>query len=589
MSGLASGLDWTNIINEMVTIEQAPETQMNQQRTTLQTQEAAYKTLGTDLTTLQGDIKTLSDPSFFDSRVVNVANPGLASATAAQGTPLGSYTFKISQLATDASWHGAAATPQPLSSTDDVSGVTLAGAGFANPVTAGTFTVNGQQVTIATSDTLQSVFDKIATATGNAVTASYSSSTDEITLNSSSPIVLGNATDTSNFLQVTQLYNNGSDSVSSASALGGVNLNAALSSSNLAPPVTDDGTGNGQFLINGVAINYNASTDSINDVLQRINDSAAGVTATFDAVNNQFQLTNKTTGDVGISLQDVAGKGNFLAATGLSSGSLTRGNNLQYSINGGGTLTSLSNTVDSTSSGIAGLSVTALGTGTTTVAVQSDTTTIANAIGSFVSDYNAAESYISSQTATTTNADGSVTPGALTGDMAIEGIATQLRQLTTATVSGLSGSVQTINDIGISSNGSDNSLANDSSLLTAALTTNLGDIKTLFTDPTNGLTTTLGNYLTTTTSSNGVLSTKETSLNNQATDITNSITALQQQISQNETRLQNEFTAMETAISTINTQKQYLTDFFSSSTSTTALATGSSSASSSASSSSTSG
>ena len=38
-------------------------------------------------------------------------------------------------------------------------------------VTAGTFTINGAQINIATTDTLQDVFDHIASATGNAVTA----------------------------------------------------------------------------------------------------------------------------------------------------------------------------------------------------------------------------------------------------------------------------------------------------------------------------------------------------------------------------------------------------------------------------------
>ena len=151
------------------------------------------------------------------------------------------------------------------------------------------------------------------------------------------------------------------DTVTSASAVGGINLDKLLSSSNLATPINDGGGGNGEFLINGVAIDFNASTDTINSVLQAINDSAAGVTATFDASNNQFQLTNTTTGNVGISLQDVTG--NFLAATGLSGGSLQPGTNLQYSVNGGGTLTSQSNTIDSSSSGITGLSVTALGAG----------------------------------------------------------------------------------------------------------------------------------------------------------------------------------------------------------------------------------
>ena len=108
-------------------------------------------------------------------------------------------------------------------------------------------------------------------------------------------------------------------------------------------------------------INYNASTDSITDVLQRINNSAAGVTATYDSLHNCFELTDTAAGDVGISLQDVAGHGNFLAATGLSGGTLVAGNNLEYSINNGGSLTSQTNTIDAGSSGITGLSITALG------------------------------------------------------------------------------------------------------------------------------------------------------------------------------------------------------------------------------------
>jgi flagellar hook-associated protein 2 len=345
-------------------------------------------------------------------------------------------------------------------------------------------------------------------------------------------------------------------------------LHHALSSSTLSAPINDGGGGAGQFLINGVTINFDASTDTINTVLQKINDSAAGVTATYDAANNQFQLTNTTTGDVGISLRDVTG--NFLQATGLSGGSLQRGNNLQYSVNGGGTLTSQSNTVDSRSSGIAGLSVTALGLGTTAISVQSDTTTIANAINSFVTDYNAVQNYMSSQMASTTATDGTVTPGTLTGDMDAEGIATQLRHLTDAAPPGQSAGAEDLNDLGVASNGTDNTLKLDSTALNTALGSHLQAIQKLFTDPTNGLATTLNSYLTNTTGSNGLLATKEASFTRQSKDIGTSITNLQQKISQDEANLQNEFVNMETAINTINTQKQYLTDFFNEPVSTSA-------------------
>ncbi len=568
LSGLASGMDWTSIINEMVSIQEAPETLMKAQQTTLAAQKASYTTIGTDLATLQTDVATLMDPTFFSSRTASAANALVASATAATGTPLGSYLFKITQLAAAASWQGAAAAVNPLSTTSSLAGVTVGNAGFATPLTAGTFTVNGKQITIATTDTLQSVLTQINTDTG--LTASYNPATDEITLSGASPIVLGNAKDTSNFLQVAQLYNNGGGTITSASPLGGINLENVLSSSNLATAINDGGSGNGQFLINGVAIDFNASTDTINSVLQKINDSTAGVTATYDASNKQFQLTNTTTGDVGMTLQDVTG--NFLAATGLSAGALQRGTNLQYSVNGGGTLTSESNTINSSTSGITGLSVTALAVGSTAVTVQSDTATIATAITSFATDYNAVQNYISTQTAATASSTGTVTAGTLTGDMNVEGLATELRQLTDA-APGTVGNAPDLNALGVASNGKDNTLAVNSTTLDAALAGNLGAVQQLFTDPTHGLATTLNKYLNNTTGLKGVLATQEASFTQQSKDIGASITALQSRITQNETTLQNEFVAMETAINTINAQKQYLTDFFNEPVSTSAAPT----------------
>ena len=583
LSGLASGIDWTNIVNELLTVEAAPETQMNTNISTDQAKSSAYSAIGTTLTTLGKDLTSLSDPSFFDSRTTSVADSSIASATAAEGTPLGNYTFDVIKLASDAVQQGKNAIAAPLNTTNGVSS-----AGFATPVTAGTFTVNGQTITIAATDTLQSVFAQINAKTGT-VSGSYDAQTDEITLSSTgtTPIVLGSATDTSNFLQSAELYNNNSETVTSASGLGGVDLNASMSSANLATPLSDGGSGAGEFMINGVQINFNASTDSVNDVLQRINDSQAGVTATYDSVNDRFELTNKTTGDVGISLQYVSGAGNFLAATGLSSsggGTLQHGTNLQYSINNGGTLTSQSNTIDATSAGVAGLSVTALGLGSTTISVNSDTSTISSTISSFVTDYNAVQTYISGQIKPSTDSSGNVTPGTLTGDLDAEGIADQLRQMVGNAPTGLSGGIQTLNDIGIVSNGTDNTLSLDTSTLNSALASNLASVKQLFTSSTNGIATTLNTYVTATNASNGMLANDENNMTTEITGINSSITALKQRISNDQTMLTNEFVAMETAINSINTQKQYLNDYFggsSSSSQSAPVAAGSSSSSSS--------
>jgi len=71
----------------------------------------------------------------------------------------------------------------------------------------------------------------------------------------------------------------------------------------------------GSFSINGTSIDVNAS-DSINTVLERINQSDAGVTATFDAATETVLLTQETPGSAsGINLaNDTSG---FLAAVKL--------------------------------------------------------------------------------------------------------------------------------------------------------------------------------------------------------------------------------------------------------------------------------
>jgi flagellar hook-associated protein 2 len=566
LSGLASGIDWTSIVNEMLTVEAAPETQMNTEETTDQQENSGFQTIGTDLTALKSDITTLTNPGFFTSRTTTSSNSSVATATAATGTAMGTYAFDVSHLATDSVQVGATAS-SALAPTGNVSGVTLSSAGFATPVTAGTFTVDNQTVTITTSESLQDVFTAISTATSGAVTASYNptsdtSNPDTITLSSSSPITLGSDTDTSNFLQVAQLYANGTGAVTSTNSLGGVDLSDTLNQANFSQPLNI--TGAGEFTINGVAINYNASTTTVNQLMAAINSSSAGVTATYDAADNRFELTNTSTGDVGMTLQDVTG--NFLAASGLSSGTLHSGSNLQYTINGSGTQTSTSNTVDGGTSGITGLSITATGEGLTNITVGSDTSTISSAISQFVSDYNTVQNYISSQTQTATSSTGTVTPGLFTGNMDVENIAFSLRQ--TMDASPGSSLVQNLNSLGILSNGQDNTLSlSDTSTLNAALTNNLSAVASLFTDPTTGIATTLNTYVNSLTSPNGVLATDEKNMTSEATTIGNSIKTLQAKITSDQTTLTNEFAAMETAIESINTDKQTLNDFFSASSS----------------------
>ncbi len=561
LSGLASGFDWKTLVDQLADVERAPQARLLNEQDLLQQRNNAYGSIKTELGILQSRVDTLKDATFFDSRTVQSSDSKIATATVSNGTGNGAYLLNIIQLATAAKRTGTGNAGNALSATADVSALTLADAGFATAVSAGTFSVNGKQVTIATTDTLQQVFDKLTTATNNEVTAAYDPVQDRITLSSSGEILLGSATDTSNFLQTAKLFNNGTGSITSGAALGGVRLNTSLAASNLATAVTDGGSGAGEFKLNGVAISYNASTDSVAAILTRINNSSAGVIAGYDSINDRFVLTSKAAGDMNIAMEDVTG--NFLAATGLSAGTLTRGNNLLYTVNGGDQLVSQSNTITEASSGIAGLSVTALAEGETTISVATDAAKIKSAINDFLSAYNRVQSVIDTQTASSTDAKGVVTAGVLASDGDASDIATTLRRTVFSQLTGLTGVLDHLADLGISTSGDNNNLTlTDESALDDALTDNLESIKQLFTDDTKGVAVSLVAYLDRTIGEDGTLVAKQDGLTKQASDIDTQIADLEKIVQADRARMTAQFVAMETAQQRINQQLQYLVQTF---------------------------
>lgn len=562
VSGLASGFDWRALVDQLNDVERTPQRRLLSEQNSLQQRNNALNSIKTQLAVLQDRVDALKEPSLFEARLAQAGDATVANASASAGAAQGSYAFNFVQLATAASRQGTANAGARLNATDVVSALTLDNASFATAVTPGTFTVNGKQITIATSDTLLSVFTQISTATGGGVTASYSAVTDTIALTSASEIVLGSATDTSNFLALAKLHNNGTGVVGSSSALGGIRTSGTLASANFATAVSDGGSGAGAFKINGVSIAFSATGDSVQNVLDRINDSTAGVTASYDPVNDRFTLTNKSTGDMGIALEDVTG--NFLAATGLGGGTLARGKDLIYTINGGGQLTSQSNTITEASSGLVGLAVTALKeSAATTVVVSSDTTKIKTAINSFLTEYNKAQSLIDTQTASTTDAKGKVTAGTLASEGDVTELASRLRSAAYAQASGLSGTLKSLADLGIVSNGNDNSLVlDDEDRLTTALADKLGSVKALFTDSTSGLAVKLGDYLEKTVGDDGTLPARQSSLTKQASAIDTQVADLERTVQSNRQRLLDSFAAMETAQSNISAQLKYLQQNF---------------------------
>lgn len=563
LSGLASGFDWKTLVDQLMTAERAPITKLTTEKTTNTSKNSALTDLETRLTALKASSTSLGAADLFTSRL---ASSTTASSTwkpsAAASTVAGNYTFNVTQLATNSKRIGALDIGSPLNATNDVSGLTIANLPTTSAVTAGTFSVNGQKVTVALTDSLDQVFTAISTATSGAVTASYDSVTDKITL-SGATVELGAANDTSNFLSVMKLANNnGASPVVSSGKLGSVNKSLTLANARLQSAITAvDGTGAGSFSVNGVSISYNVNTDTLAGVLQRINQSGAGVTASYDSTNDRVSLVNNVTGDIGIGVSETAG--GLLDALGLTGGStFTRGENAEFTLNGGATMTSTSNTLDSSSHGIEGLTLTVNSEQEQTISVSGDTAKMRTAIDDFITKFNDVQKFIDEKTKITSQ-NGKVTAALLSGNREIQAWASSLRSKAFASVSGLTGTISRLENLGIDFKAGTSELEVKSSLkLDAALREKAGDVAEFFQTASTGLAKQMESYTTTLGTQSDAQQARLTKAN---TDIDQQVEAIERRLTQQRALLEASFIAMETAQSNLQSQGAALTKAFGSS------------------------
>jgi flagellar hook-associated protein 2 len=225
-------------------------------------------------------------------------------------------------------------------------------------------------------------------------------------------------------------------------------------------------------------------------------------------------------------------------------------------------LISQSNTITQDSSNISGLSVTVLVKGAFSVGVSSDTNKVQSAVENFICAYNNAQSFITTQKASTTDSTGKVTAGVLAADPSANSIASSLRSLSfgALSIAGLPASLNQLADLGIQTNGQDKTVKlSDPTALTNALTNNLANVQKLFTDPANGLAARLDQFLTNTVGDNGTLTQHQASLTKQSGSIDAQVAALEKTITSDAAHWTAEFQAMEQAQSQINQEMSYLT------------------------------
>lgn len=231
-----------------------------------------------------------------------------------------------------------------------------------------------------------------------------------------------------------------------------------------------------------------SSNNSLQGIRDAINKAGLGVTATIvsDGSATPYHLvitSNKTgasssmkigvtraptapvnTALSGLLAYDPAGTQNMTQSTAAQNSALT--------VNG----IAVTNATNIVSEAIQGVTLNVNKIGSTTLSVARDTASVQSAVNSFVKAYNDLDKTIKNLTSYDAKTQQA---GLLLGDSSVRNIQTQLRSMLGSSLSGLSGTLTTLPQIGISFQ-KDGSLALDSSKLQTAMSNNFNDIAGLF-------------------------------------------------------------------------------------------------------------
>lgn len=99
LGGLATGLDTTTLINQLMAAEQRPVTRLQTSKVKLQAVSTAFQQLNGKLLALKSRADALKDPAIFFPRSVTFSTDTVATATAGAGTAWGTFSLTATALA----------------------------------------------------------------------------------------------------------------------------------------------------------------------------------------------------------------------------------------------------------------------------------------------------------------------------------------------------------------------------------------------------------------------------------------------------------------------------------------------------------
>jgi flagellar hook-associated protein 2 len=479
-TGLASGLNTTALVQNILRFDQQRITTLQSTVTTDQNQQTALQGLQTDLQTLQSAAGQLgaSQGSVFDSVTATSSDSSVLTAAAGTGAQAGVTSVQVLSLAQASQ---------------------VASQGYSDPstsITQGTFQIsagsNSSTITInSTNNTLSGLASAI-NAAGIGVTATIVNTGSGSTATQPYRLLLtSSATGTANAIKITNnLAASSGSSVQpnfSTSVIGpAVTTSGFSGTSTVTSAGTYTGSANDQYTFtianggtvgtdNGITVNYTNSAGTETGTLT-INASDVNSPITVaDGVQVQFGTGTLTKGDqftVNTFTPTVQAAANAQVQIGSGSGAIT----VQNSTN---TLTNLIPGVT--------LSLQSAAPGQTVqINVANDVSSIAKAITNFVDDYNTFASDFTTDTKYTAGSGTAAgTAGPLNSYTSLIGIQNQVEQQLLSVTANLPAAMNNLSSLGITVDSS-GQLSVNQTQLNSALTggvsgATFNDVKNLFT------------------------------------------------------------------------------------------------------------
>ncbi len=305
------------------------------------------------------------------------------------------------------------------------------------------------------------------------------------------------------------------------------------------------------------SITIDSSNNSLQGIRDAINAANLGMTASIvndgSANPNRLTLTSNTTGlSNSVKITTTGGDGtidNLLANDPAGMQRLNQtvaAQNANFTVNGI-TISKSSNTVTDAIQGVT-LKLSQITTAPATLTVARDTAAVTTAVSGLVNAYNSLYGAMKNSSAYKSGS-------ALEGEASLRTLQTQMRTISSATVTG--GTASTLADVGITFK-ADGTMQLDNGKLNTAINSSFSDVANLF-NSTNGFATQFNAFATRTLAFDGAIASRTTGLNNSIRGINNQISSLETRMVGIEKRYRTQYSSLNVLLSNMGQTSAYLT------------------------------